>query len=78
MPFRTKLGMSVPILWKLPRTICHVLTAKHPQFEHLLGSKVGLKLGRKALARRLRQFVSVALLHLVIHYNSFLSHLEIK
>jgi len=71
MPFGAQSGFPIPILWKFPAAIRHILAAEDSEAKQLLGRKLGFEIRMEILAHRFRQQISIILLHDVIDYYFF-------
>ena len=68
-----KFGLLEPGPGKFLLGIRHVLAAKHPELQHLLGRQFWLEIGSEFSAHWRRQLVTISLLHAVIHNHLFFS-----
>ena len=68
-----KLGGGKPAVRKFALGVGHVFAAEDAEREHLLGRQLRSKFGIEIAARRLRDPVAVALLHLVVDDDGFLA-----
>jgi hypothetical protein len=61
-----ELGVREPARWKFISAIRHVLSAEHPECEHLFRRELRMKFRIEMASLRCRQDIAIAALHLII------------
>ena len=74
MSIGRKLRLLEPVFRKLPSTICHILSAKYSEREHLFRRQIRFESRAKIASHWLCPPVDIALLHLVVYLYPRRSH----
>ena len=74
MPLRAELRFSKPTRRKFVAAVCHISASKNAKLEHLLRRQLGVEVGMKVPADRLRDKIGIILLHLIVDLDPTLFH----